>query len=157
VAEPGSSDPQRLADRVGRGRLVPAGAVLVANAVAAVEELSPNFQRWIAEEVERLETAEAELLRSGMTGRVLRQLADCALDLKGLAPTYGYPLIRRLGWSLFRLLDQFGGDPPAELIHEHIDAIRTIVRDEIRDVNDPIGEEVVEQLQLRVWNWLARR
>jgi hypothetical protein len=77
--------------------------------------------------------------------------------VKGDAATLGFPLAGRIAGSLCRLHDH-APDPkrcPLVLIDRHVEAIRAVVRESVRDLVQPVGAEVAEQLAILVEKFLA--
>lgn len=142
--------PNRLAQKVGPG-FKTSGAAAVARAEQAMAKLASNFGEWLEHEIAQLEEVRATLKQEGMTREVCQRLAVRALDLKGLGTTYQHPLVTRIGGSLFKLLDELSAAAvPLALIDGHVDAVRAIVRNDIRDAGHPLGQALVNELELRV-------
>ena len=80
-----------------------------------------------------------------------------AHDMKGLGGTYGFPLITRVAASLCRMTDrdEVRMKAPLFLIDAHIDAIKAIVRDQIRDEEHPVGTALAAELERKVASHLA--
>ncbi len=74
-----------------------------------------------------------------------------AHDLKGLGATYEFPLVTRIAASLCRLID----DPktraaaPMGLVDAHIDAIKAVVRDDIKSDDHPMGRAIAVELETK--------
>jgi hypothetical protein len=138
----------------GRFAAVDAGAV--ARAEAALKSLSGQFSQWMQDELDKLEQARSRVRAEGWTESTSEALFFRAHDLKGLGSTYEFPIVTRLAASLCRLLEE-GRRPtaPLFLIDAHIDAIKASVRDEIRDVEHPLGRALVAELEQRVAAQLA--
>ena len=134
-------------------------AAALARAEAALKELSSNFGQWLQDEIDKLEAARAAVKAQGATAANMTELHLHAHDLKGLGGTYDYPLITRVAGSLCKLMD----DPvtraaaPLYLVDAHIDAVRAIMRDEIRDPSHPIGIALSEALEGHVRDHLAAK
>ena len=128
-------------------------ASAVAKAEAALKGLSAQFGQWLQDEIVKLEAARAEVKANGIAGD---QLYLHSHDLKGLGTTYEFPLITRIAGSLCKLLDDPDkrADAPLFLIDAHIDAIRAAVRTNIRDVDNPVGKTIAEELERRVKEYL---
>ncbi len=148
--------PNTLRAKVG-GRFAGIDAAAVARAEMALKGLSAQFGQWLQEEVAKLEAARATVKAEGVTRANMDTLHLHAHDLKGLGGTYDYPLITRVAGSLCKLMD----DPaermraPLFLIDAHIDAVRAIVRDEIRDPTHPVGRALAEALEGHVRDHMA--
>jgi hypothetical protein len=142
--------PNTLARKVGPN-FKQSGAASIANAEKAMAKLSSNFGEWLEQEIAQLEQVRATLKQCGMTPEVAQRLSVRALDLKGLGTTYQHPLVTRIGGSLFKLLDETAPDAvPMTLIDAHVDAVRAIVRNQIRDASHPVGQALVNELESRV-------
>jgi hypothetical protein len=138
--------------KVGGGRLGAIDASAIAKAEAALKSLSGNFAQWLNDEVAKLEAARQAVRTDGVTVDSMETLYLRAHDLKGLGATYGFPLITRIAGLLCRLIDDKAKrvDAPMPLIDAHIDAIKAAVRDDIKDVDHPIGKALVQELERRV-------
>ena len=94
--------PNTLRTKVGSERpALDQGAV--ARAEAALASLSDQFNDWIAEELDKLVAAWDAFEADSGTPEARDELHRRAHDLKGLAPTYGYPLVGRICGSLCKL------------------------------------------------------
>ena len=124
----------------------------LAKAEAALKELSSNFAQWMNDEIAKLDAARAKITELGFNQATADQLYVHAHDLKGLGATYEFPLITRVAASLCALMSEREQRPslPLPLIDAHIDAIRAIVRDDIRDPEHPIGNRLASALEASV-------
>lgn len=119
----------------------------ITRAEAALNELQEEWQNWLNEDVGHLLAAYARLREQGASKETLKDLFRTSHDLKGLAPTYEYPLIGHIAGSLCDVLtraDQSKGLPV--LIEAHVDAIRASLHEEIHDDTHPQGAAIVEVL-----------
>ena len=130
-------------------RLDPAA---IAKAEAALKGLASQFGQWLQAEVDKLQAACAAVHAEGLTGATADRLYACAHDLKGLGTTYEFPIITRMAGSLCTLLGEGERrmDTPTALLDAHVDAIVACLRDDIRDVDTPVGRLRVEQLERAV-------
>ncbi len=150
-----SIPPNVLRAKVGTG-FSGINADATAGAEATLKEMSAQFDQWLDEEVAKLGRAQAAIETDGYTEQTVDQLHRRAHDLKGLGSTYGYPLVTRLAASLCRLLeDHARAEKPADLVSAHIDAIRAVVRDEIKTPDHKVGGVLAETLEGRVREWQA--
>ncbi len=139
-----------------KARVAPKLGVLtpdaLAKAEAALKSLSANFGQWLNDEIAKLEAARQAISTQGMSQDTADQLYTHAHDLKGLGGTYDFPLITRIAGSLCKLMNEREQRPllPLLLIDAHIDAIKAIVRDDIRDPAHPVGKALAEALETRV-------
>ena len=124
----------------------------IAKAEAALKAMSSQFGQWLQDEIVKLDGAQVAIRDQGLTPQTAETLYFRAHDLKGLGATYQYPLVTRLAGSLCKMMD----DPskrmaaPRVLIDAHIDAIKAVVRDEIKTDDHPTGRVLAEALEARV-------
>jgi chemotaxis protein histidine kinase CheA len=130
---------------------------VIEKAEAALAALKDEFGGWMDSECERLEAARQALHHAGASAPTVKMLFLASHDVKGDAATLGFPLAGRIAGSLCRLLDH-APDPkrcPLVLIDRHVEAIRAVVRESVRDLVQPVGAEVAEQLAILVEKFLA--
>ena len=144
-AIPPSSD---LRPRVGGGRFS-LDADSIARAEAALKSLSSQFAQWMQDELDKLDVARAEIRAKGMTSETSETLYMRAHDLKGLGSTYEFPLVTRIAGSLCRLVDdpRTRASAPMNLVDAHIDAIKAVVRDDIKTEDHPVGRAIAAELE----------
>jgi chemotaxis protein histidine kinase CheA len=143
--------PNTLRAKVG-GRLGALDAQAIAKAEAALADLSNHFEDWLMDEIKKLEDVQALIKQEGLNPVNADQLFYRAHDLKGLGTTYGFPLITRVAGSLCKMLDEEEKRQiaPWKLVEAHLDAIRAIVRGQIKSVDHPTGVMLSETLEARV-------
>jgi HPt (histidine-containing phosphotransfer) domain-containing protein len=124
----------------------------IARAEAALAKLSDQFADWIQEELARLVEAWAAYEKLGPSEANKAELHRRAHDLKGLAPTYGYPLVGRVCNSLCKLTsdEAIGINPPLPLLKAHVDAVRAIVGGKIMNADHPVGVALAAELEGRM-------
>jgi chemotaxis protein histidine kinase CheA len=149
--------PNTLRAKVG-GRMGPVDAQAIAKAEAALADLSSHFQDWLMDEIKKLEDVQALIKEEGLNMVNADQLFYRAHDLKGLGTTYGFPLITRVAGSLCKMLDEDEKRmiAPWKLVEAHLDAIRAIVRGQIKAVDHPTGLMLSETLESRVKEHLEK-
>jgi len=125
---------------------------VVARAEAALRALAGPFARWLQEEIDKLDVARARAGAEGLAGDAGEALYTHAHDLKGLGGTYEFPIVTRMAGSLCALLEDPArrGATPLPLIDAHIDAIKAMVRDDIRDEEHPVGGAIAAALETQV-------
>ena len=129
----------------------------IAKAELALQAMSSQFGQWLQDEIVKLDKAQADIRALGYNSATAEALYFRAHDLKGLGTTYQYPLVTRLAGSLCKIMD----DPakrmaaPALLLDAHIDAIKAVVRDEIKTADHPVGKILAETLEARVADHLG--
>jgi len=143
--------PNTLRAKVG-GKLGALDQEAIAKAEAALADLSGQFDEWLMDEVKKLEDVQARIKAEGLNETNGEQLFYRAHDLKGLGTTYGYPLITRIAGSLCKMMDDADkrAVAPRVLMEAHLDAIRAVVRGQIKAENHPMGRILAEELEARV-------
>ena len=143
--------PNTLRAKVG-GRLGALDQEAIAKAEAALADLSSQFETWLTDEIGKLDAVYATIKAQGLTRENADALFYRAHDLKGLGTTYGYPLITRVAGSLCKMMDDENKrtEAPRALVDAHLDAIRAIVRDQIKTDAHPVGEILASTLEQRV-------
>lgn len=129
----------------------------VQRAEAALEELKVEFGEWMNAECLRIDTARQIIHAKGLNPATVEALFMPAHDIKGGATTLGFPLAERIATSLCRLL-QHAPEPariPRGLIDHHVDAIRAVVREEVKDAHNPYGLELAERLSIMAETFLS--
>jgi HPt (histidine-containing phosphotransfer) domain-containing protein len=140
--------PNALKAKIG-GALPAIDEKAIARAEAALDNMSEQFAEWIKEELERLMEAWAAYAATSGTPAAKSELHRRAHDLKGLAPTYGYPLVSRICNSLCKLAGDEYGDihAPDNLLKAHVDAVRAAVVGKIMGADHPVGLALVAELE----------
>lgn len=149
--------PNTLRMKVGGSRFGGIDPAALAKAEAALQNLSSQFDEWLNDELVKLDAARAAIHAQGYTTATAEALYLRAHDMKGLGGTYGYPLITRVAASLCKLTDEehVRMKAPLFLIDAHLDAIKAIVRDQIKDENHPVGTALSVELERKVGAHLA--
>ena len=124
----------------------------IAKAEAALQAMSSQFGQWLQDELAKLDAAQAAVRAQGLNAETAEGLYFRAHDLKGLGATYQYPLVTRIAGSLCKLLDDPArrAEAPLVLLDAHIDAIKAVVRDEIKTDEHPTGRILAETLEAKV-------
>ncbi|NSX33332.1 Hpt domain-containing protein [Brevundimonas vesicularis] len=141
--------------KVGGGFGINADAI--ARAEEALKAMSAQFGQWLNDEIVKLDNAQADIREQGYTPVTAEALYFRAHDLKGLGTTYEYPLVTRIAGSLCKMLDDADRrmTAPIAILDAHIDAIRAVVRDQIKTDEHPTGRALAETLEARVADHLA--
>ncbi len=123
-------------------------AAATKKADAAVEQLSVEFPAWMQGESDRLNKIRLEITQEGYTAERLDQLFTCAHDIKGQAPTYGYPVAGIIGKLLADLIEKApaGVQIPLPVIDQHVDTIRAIVRQNLKGDGNNQTNNIIEGL-----------
>ncbi len=103
----------------------------VGRAETALAQLSNEFGTWMQAECERLEAARQDVTRLGFTEKTHGALFRAVHDIKGEAPTFGFPAVAGVADSLCRLLEHTPevARIPLPLVDQHVDAVRAIIRE----------------------------
>jgi chemotaxis protein histidine kinase CheA len=126
-----------------------AGDDPVARAEAALAQLSTEFSDWMHEECARLDAARLAVRQHGMEVLQREALFRVAHDIKGHAPTLGFPLVADVAGGLCRLMEETA-DPrriPLALIDQHVDTVRAIIREHGRVRAEVIATELTRTLR----------
>jgi chemotaxis protein histidine kinase CheA len=117
-------------------------------AEAAMSGLKDKFAQWMDADVEVLAQSR-EAYAASPNEQTKGQLFRAAHDLKGQALTFEHPVVARMAASLCKLLD---GTPntPLLLIDAHVNAIKILVRQNVRDVADPTTNALAAELEAQV-------
>lgn len=144
--------PNMLKAKLG-GTVVGLDMAAIARAEAALESIKSEFAGWIGTDIARLgECRDAFAKDPNTAGR--RALYRAGHDLKGQALTYEFPLVARIAKSLCQLLEESDA-APLGLVDAHVDAVRVIVRDNVRDDSNPTAVALACELEARVAEQLA--
>lgn len=108
-----------------------AGDDPVGRAETALAKLSSEFGTWMLAECERLEAARQDVTRQGFTDKTHDALFRAVHDIKGEAPTFGFPAVAGAADSLCRLLEHTPDITriPLPLVDQHVDAVLAIIRE----------------------------
>ncbi|MEQ1780922.1 MAG: Hpt domain-containing protein [Hyphomonadaceae bacterium] len=150
--------PNALKAKVG-GALPALDQKAIARAEAALQNMSSQFAEWINEELTRLLEAWAAYELAPGTPASRNELHRRAHDLKGLAPTYGYPLVGRISASLCKLTGDEHGDlnPPDKLLKAHVDAVKAAVVGKITGADHPVGLALANELEAQTKALIAAK
>lgn len=130
----------------------------VARAERALENLSSEFTTWMDSECERLEEARRQVAKHGLAGKRRDDLFHAAHDIKGEAATFGFPAAGEAANSLCRLIEHTR-DParvPLDLIGQHVDAVRAIIRETARPDADAMARRLTRKLREVTEDFLRR-
>lgn len=130
---------------------------VVQKAEEALAALKNEFGDWMQAECDQLDSARADIHKSGPNATNLLLLFRASHDIKGDAATLGYPVAGRLAGSLCRLIDHAPDRAriPLILVDRYVEAIRAVVREQVKELADPTVSEVTEQLAIMVEKYLA--
>ncbi len=130
----------------------------IARAEAALDKMSGQFADWVNEELAHLLNAWAAY--ESAPGPVTKdELHRRSHDLKGLAPTYGYPLVGRICATLCKLTGDEHGElsPPDRLLKAHVDAVKAAVVGKIMGADHPVGLALAAELEAQTKLLIVRQ
>lgn len=125
--------------------------LLIIRAEAAMDELKTEFTGWLATDIDRLVDAR-DRFAALCDPKTKAELFRTALDLHGGAETYEFPLIGNIATSLATLLDGLESPDaiPLPLVDAHVNAIRVLFRDNVKDPSNTTAALLCEELTARV-------
>jgi len=141
--------PHRLKKAIstsGRAATMDLGAI--ARAERALAELAVEFASWMRNEVKVLDAARDIARERGISEESFAALFRAAHDIKGEAATFGFPIAGLIAGSLCRLMDDIGDISllPLAVVDQHVDAIRAVVREDVRGEEDVTARALAERL-----------
>jgi len=121
----------------------------VARAEEALAAISGDFPDWMHDECARLDAARRKVGEDGLSKQTRDELFLAAHDVKGDSGTLGYPEVRPAAESLCRLLEHTPDltKIPLEIIDQHVDAVRAIVREHSRSDVAEIAAALTSKLR----------
>jgi chemotaxis protein histidine kinase CheA len=139
------------------GRAAAMDLSAIARAEKALAALAVEFAAWMKNEIKVLDAAREILRERGVTPDTHAALFRAAHDIKGEAATFGYPIAGMIAGSLCRLMDDTADIEalPLVVVDQHVDAIRAIVRQEVRGDDDPTALALARRLDELVTRSLA--
>ncbi|GLK67949.1 Hpt domain-containing protein [Hansschlegelia plantiphila] len=119
---------------------------VVVRAEHALKLLSQEFDVWMDVEMERLEQARIDLAQT-RSKPATEALYRSVHDLRGQAATLGFPLVGEIADGLCSLMERLGDlPPPPTVVDPHVEAIRAMVREQVRSRDNPVGVALVGHL-----------
>jgi HPt (histidine-containing phosphotransfer) domain-containing protein len=139
--------PNRLQKAVAIAK--PAGFDPIARAEEALGNLASEFSGWMDQECEQLDEARQKVKAEGFTQATRDSLFRAAHDIKGEAATFGFPLVAPPAESLCRLIEHTPDMAriPLELVDQHVDTIRAIVREGARSDIEDVARALTRRLR----------
>lgn len=142
--------PKTIRNRVGKG--FEFDDETIAEVQRELEQWSEDFVDWTKIHVKKLDAALAKCAMVDTKGRhgILEEINHHAHELRGLGGTFGFPLVTTVSMSLFDLT--LGKVTPTDeclsLIKTHVDTLRAVIRENVRGEGGPIGQELVQELNV---------
>jgi len=115
----------------------------------ALAALAVDFSTWMRDESTKLETARETFRIDPSQNDNQQALYRAAHDIRGQGKTFGYPLAAELADGLCDLIDGAHevDAKVLELVDAHIDAIRAVVRDDVRANEDKVARDLIVELR----------
>lgn len=100
------------------------------------------------DELDALSMARDDITKSGLSKDTIDRLFHTAHDIKGQATTLGYPLAADAASSLCYLLEHtpVADRIPMVLIDQHVEAVRAIVREQVRERDHETASALTRRL-----------
>ncbi len=149
--------PNVLKAKVGGDGVTALDLSALKRAEKAIEDLKEEFVEWINVDVGKLATAR-DLYAQNHDMSGLKSIYRAAHDLKGQGTTFDFPLVTRIASSLCDLTEcEDGREPPVNLVDAHVDAIKIVVRQNIRDATNKMAVILSSELESRVAGFLENK
>jgi hypothetical protein len=157
-----TDDPTQRVPLAARVRVLPDldAAAVIARAEAAITALKDDYRATLGTTFGELTALyRAAAARPGENAIELRALYACAFDMKGPGGTFGYALISRIGDLLCAFLSRTAVADRRELalIGLHVDALATVIRDDMEGDGGEIGRVLLVSLERAAATLRARR
>ena len=148
--------PNVLKAKVGGDGVAGLDMAAIKRAETAIAELKEEFAEWINSDVAKLVEARNIYAKDNNID-ALKTLYRMAHDLKGQGTTFDFPMVTRVAASLCNLTEALENrQAPIGLIDAHVDAIKVVVRDNIRDSGNQIATVLAAELEARVKEFLGK-
>lgn len=141
--------PNELKEKVGPG--VGFSQAAISRAEQAVAGIAETFGRDLQRELETLR--EAVIGLSDRTGAPeVERIFNQVHEIRGLAGSFGFPLVSRIGSSLCRLIESGRSfDKPGRiLVQTHVNAMLAVLRQQAKGEDHEVGRELAQELEAQV-------
>lgn len=125
------------------------------NAEAAMAGMADKFKEWLEDEVANFDIYRKDMC-ANRNAENLEKLHVIAHDVKGQAETMGFPLITLAAASLCKLIEVWEKPEtfPLDQLNSHVDAIKVMLANDIRDKEHPIGKKLTDKLINTVFDYV---
>ena len=151
--------PKTLAKKAVRGS-GPNLKTILARSEKCVAALNSDYAAMMTSEFKLLRRTASELGATNEDGQEnsLKEIYTRCHDLRGLAGTFGYPLVTEVGSSLCNFIDESGARSinRVEIINTHINAMIAIVGAKATGDGGKIGQQLVRDLSQLVSSSLKK-
>lgn len=115
---------------------------LMAQATAALEEMSEDYPDWVSGLIDQLSEVHRRCVDTPeQRFQHFEQLHSIAHDMRGQGGTFGYPLMSDFADGLYEFtgVNTSTSDKNVEIIKAHIDAMRVVIKQRINGDGGEIG------------------
>lgn len=144
----------RLKDKVSFGLEVPPfDPVLLQKAEERIQEFAGDYADWVAESIQTLQQVVGDLMAGrGDNVENMRKINHLSLDFGSQGGIFNYPLVTRLGKSLYAVTVDHKSHAEDgkyhELLKTHVDAISAVISRKISGDGGQTGRDIIAALQL---------
>jgi CheY-like chemotaxis protein len=143
--------PNTLKGKLGRGSQATfeLPLELLEQAEQELERVALDFHDWAKDYLSRLTRLIGEADSDpAYRRRVFQEINDIAHELRGQGGLFGYPLMTTLALSLFEATEPGAPDDDnsVAIIKAHVDAMRVVVRDQVKEDGGDVGRALLESL-----------
>ncbi len=156
---PGNGDyqlitpPNLLKAKVGKGAAGGIDPELIRNAESVIDTMGEEFAGSVELETARIMKLamdlEAEPAKASKIHKKIRRISH---DLRGQGATYGYDIVSDVSESLYHYTDTLSSvtEMNPEVLRAHADAMRAVVKNEVKGDGGAVGVDLVKSLEALV-------
>lgn len=144
--------PNRLAEKV-PSHGGPDLSSIVNEAESALRDLKQDYEVWIREDLETLQTCYRAATESpDAASEMVDKIFSVSQTIKGQGATFEYPLLTMIAESLCKLISVLAANAVShlELVALHIDSMRVVVDDDLQGTGGERGKELIAMLRVAV-------
>lgn len=133
---------------------------LLAQAAAALEEMSEDYPDWVSGLIAKLAEVHRRCVDTPESRHnSFEQLHAIAHDMRGQGGTFGYPLISDFADGLydFTVATTSTSDNHVEIIKAHIDAMRVVISERISGDGGDMGKELKASLDAAIRKYTKKK
>ncbi|MEP4377464.1 MAG: hypothetical protein ABJ215_13550 [Alphaproteobacteria bacterium] len=145
--------PNLLKAKVGKGGMGGIDPDLIKHAETVIGAMGDEFAETVSNEILRvLELAMDLEAAPDEAESVMKKVRKVANELRGQGGTYGYDLISDVSDCLFRYTDRLSSaaELNPDVLRAHADAMRAVVKNDVRGDGGQVGIDLVESLKALV-------
>lgn len=138
---------------LGGGEEVEISPEALAEAEAALADMSEDYPDWVAGIIDKLAEQHKNCIDDPDKRKThFQEIREIAHDMKGQGGTFGYPLISAFSDGLYGFANARGEltDDHVEIIKAHIDAMRAVISNRVKGDGGEIGAELTKGLELAI-------